>query len=338
MKRRFNYLMVLILFATISACSKVGSEGPIGKPGERGEKGEIGTQGIPGTDGQVLLYGNRAPVAGDGKNGDFFIDKNSNKLYGPKASGAWGAGANLKGDTGATGSKGDSGSKGDTGSRGSDGRDGSNGKNGSQFLAGSGNPTTIGEISDFYLNTTSGQLFGPKTASGWGTGVSLKGAKGDKGDTGNANVTSYTFFVQRANWSGNYHYGENNIFREFIIPNNLVGNNSISAIYNNGGAVLIYGNVEDFPYTETRLLPLIFSKTVNGDTFGLKVEFSPKYGRLYLSKTTKGYNNLLIDFNEMPASMFFKVVLIEGKNMSQMKGKVDLSDFNAVTKYLSLQK
>lgn len=46
----------------------------------------------------------------------------------------------------------------------------------------------VGAIGDFYFHLSSISIYGPKTDSGWGTPVSLKGAKGDKGDDGTANV------------------------------------------------------------------------------------------------------------------------------------------------------
>lgn len=51
---------------------------------------------------------------------------------------------------------------------------GPQGVRGSQVLSGSTDPSpTIGLIGDQYINTSTGYLFGPKTTSGWGTGVSL---------------------------------------------------------------------------------------------------------------------------------------------------------------------
>ena len=51
---------------------------------------------------------------------------------------------------------------------------GPQGPRGSQVLSGNVNPSpTIGLIGDQYINTDTGYLFGPKTASGWGTGVPL---------------------------------------------------------------------------------------------------------------------------------------------------------------------
>lgn len=51
---------------------------------------------------------------------------------------------------------------------------GPQGPRGTQVLSGSDNPSpTIGLIGDQYINTTTGLLFGPKTSSGWGSGVLL---------------------------------------------------------------------------------------------------------------------------------------------------------------------
>lgn len=54
------------------------------------------------------------------------------------------------------------------------GDSGPQGPRGSMVLSGAGNPSSaIGLIGDQYINTDNGYLFGPKTASGWGTGVPL---------------------------------------------------------------------------------------------------------------------------------------------------------------------
>ena len=54
------------------------------------------------------------------------------------------------------------------------GSSGPQGPRGSQVLSGAGDPSSaIGLIGDQYINTDSGYLFGPKSASGWGAGVPL---------------------------------------------------------------------------------------------------------------------------------------------------------------------
>ena len=51
---------------------------------------------------------------------------------------------------------------------------GPQGPRGTQVLSGNANPSpSIGLIGDQYINTTTGYLFGPKTESGWGSGVLL---------------------------------------------------------------------------------------------------------------------------------------------------------------------
>lgn len=97
-----------------------------------------------------------------------------------------------KGDTGPAGPKGDKGDPGTPGTPGAPGAPGAAGKDGTKILSGTGNPTAAnGAVNDYWLNTSTGVLYGPKTESGWPTtGLSLKGAdgaagpKGDKGDTG----------------------------------------------------------------------------------------------------------------------------------------------------------
>jgi hypothetical protein len=50
-----------------------------------------------GLDGRTILYGSEAPEAGDGNDGDFYLDSATYDLYGPKASGTWPAGVSLTG-------------------------------------------------------------------------------------------------------------------------------------------------------------------------------------------------------------------------------------------------
>lgn len=218
MKILNKIVMVAVLLVSFVSCSKDGPEGPLGPKGEQGVQG---AQGIPGTDGNMILHGAGAPKATDGKIGDFYIDKSSSNLYGPKVESGWGASINLRG---AKGDKGDTGTKGDKGDKGTKGDAGAKGQDGSQFLSGTASPTTQGKIGDFYFRTTTATLYGPKTAAGWGIGISLKGEKGDKGEdgrtilngTGNPaanigavgdfyiNTTSYTIFGPKSatGWGG----------------------------------------------------------------------------------------------------------------------------------------
>ena len=92
-------------------------------------------------DGGEFLNGPAAPTAGDGANGDFWLDTSTNNLYGPKENGAWPA-------TTISFSE--------------------------QILSGIVAPlSTLGKVNDYYFDSAKKELYGPKTASGWGTPTPL---------------------------------------------------------------------------------------------------------------------------------------------------------------------
>jgi hypothetical protein len=126
-----------------------GAQGIQGIPGPQGEAGEDSTvpgpqgpQGDVGADGMTVLNGSGAPQNSTGKDGDFYIDTTNDDIYGPKADGAWGAGASLigpqgnQGIQGPQGLKGDQGGKGDTGDKGDQGDQGLQGPQGDQGIQG----------------------------------------------------------------------------------------------------------------------------------------------------------------------------------------------------------
>jgi hypothetical protein len=138
-----------------------------------GPTGASGFNGTNGVDGKTVLNGTSNPTAAIGTNGDFFINTSSNTLFGPKAAGAWPTGVSLVGTAGTNGTNGLAGSN------------GTNGVDGKTVLNGTSNPTAaIGANGDFFINTSSNTLFGPKAAGAWPTGVSLVGPAGS-----NATVT-----------------------------------------------------------------------------------------------------------------------------------------------------
>ena len=77
------------------------------------------------------------------------------------------------------------GPRGERGERGEQGIPGEDGEDGATVLNGTTNPNAEdGNLGDFYINTSSYLIFGPKTSSGWGNGASILGAEGPKGDRG----------------------------------------------------------------------------------------------------------------------------------------------------------
>ncbi|WP_315192411.1 leucine-rich repeat domain-containing protein, partial [Capnocytophaga sputigena] len=56
---------------------------------------------------------------------------------------------------------------------------------GNQILSGIGAPdASLGNVGDYYLDKSTGELYGAKTAQGWGTPINLKGQDGANGSNG----------------------------------------------------------------------------------------------------------------------------------------------------------
>lgn len=111
-------------------------------------KGAQGIQGAGGANGSTIYSGTGTPSSGTGVNGDWYFDLTSGalKLYGPKASGAWGAGTSIMGTNG------------------------TNGTNGATWFSGSGTPSSgTGANGDFYVDLANAAIYGPKTSGAWGS-------------------------------------------------------------------------------------------------------------------------------------------------------------------------
>ena len=135
MKRILQWAMVLTLSTAVTYCS-------------RDEAQTI--NGTNGKNGSTILSGTTAPTLNIGEIGDYYLNKSTYDLYGPKTSDSWGTPINLKG------------------------REGSNGTAGSKIHAGTGIPAqNIGNNGDWYIDTQNKMLYGPKTDQGWDSGLSL---------------------------------------------------------------------------------------------------------------------------------------------------------------------
>jgi hypothetical protein len=141
----------------------------------------------------MLLNGNRVPGRHLGVVGDFYIDDRTHELYGPKRAHGWGRPISLvgprgrrgaAGPRGASGATGAAGPRGPAGSAGPPGPSGAQGPRGYSVLHGPTAPApSVGEDNDFYIDTATTQLYGPKSGGVWGSPTSLVG-----GDA--ANITA----------------------------------------------------------------------------------------------------------------------------------------------------
>jgi hypothetical protein len=157
-----------------------GPPGPQGPPGEYGEKGDPGN---------TILYGSTDPAPSLGVDGNFYINTATHFMFGPKWLGVWPAGTSLIGPQGPQGVKGDKGDQGIQGIQGPQGIQGVPGADGNTVLYGAADPVAgTGVNGNFYINTTTHFLFGPKAGGAWPAGTSLVGPQGPKGDTGAAST------------------------------------------------------------------------------------------------------------------------------------------------------
>jgi len=210
MKEMIKQVVTLIigLFAMVAIVSCSGDEGPIG---EKGEQGPQGVQGIPGKDGNVIISGTGAPGLEIGDIGDMYLDTTTSNLYGPKTEGDWGTPLNLKG---------------------ADGTDGQDGADGSDILKGSTAPsTTLGNLGDYYIDSSTGDLYGPKTNNGWGNPINLKG-------TANVVATKWINY----NWEA--YSTPTSKTMKYTFPDPVLaaaGYDSLHGFSERGGVLLVYG-------------------------------------------------------------------------------------------------
>ncbi|MEY9364773.1 hypothetical protein ABH994_007494 [Bradyrhizobium yuanmingense] len=134
-------------------------QGPPGPQGPSGAPSTIpGPQGPKGDPGNTVLYGPVDPVNSDGVNGDFYINTATHFIFGPKAANVWPAGTSLIGPQGIPGNT---------------------------ILYGAADPTgAVGVNGNFYINTTTHFMFGPKAGGAWPAGTSLVGPQGPQGIQG----------------------------------------------------------------------------------------------------------------------------------------------------------
>ncbi len=177
-------LSILMMTVLMQGCSKDGEIGP------KGDKGDQGVSGTPGVNGSIIYSGSGEPDIKIGKEGDFYLDIQSGKLYGAKTKDSWGQSFLMKGEKGDSGEDGTNGKDGKDGKDGIDGIDGIDGKdgidgidgtdgidgiNGTEILNGNKAPDlNIGKIGDYFFDKSNALLYGPKSIYSWGDPVSLR--------------------------------------------------------------------------------------------------------------------------------------------------------------------
>jgi hypothetical protein len=239
MKRiHYTLLLIIIGIGAFVGCAKQGPAGAAGTAGTAGSAGATGPVGPAGANGTVIYSGDTVPSTSFGNAGDFYLDLATGILYGPKSSSGWGSGISITGAPGASGS---------------------------QIYSGSGTPSaTLGNNGDYYLDSTSYNLYGPKTASGWGTALSLKGT---------ANVI-YSAWNTAAN------------IRDTLIDGSMVSVATLPATeltntYLNTATILVY---LEFSLDQAPEMPLPYTSDAGGKTS--TVSFIPEQGQILITRYT----------------------------------------------------
>jgi hypothetical protein len=143
--------------------------GPLTTTGNWGPATSLqGDRGLPGTKilSGVLTATQTAPPDASGTTGDFYLDTNTRTLFGPKNSTSpfWSVSIPLSGLKGATGSV---------------------ILTGSLSPSDSANTVSLGALGgDYYFQTTTFTLYGPKSGGTWGSGTNLQGNQGNQGPQG----------------------------------------------------------------------------------------------------------------------------------------------------------
>ncbi|NGP88234.1 collagen-like protein [Fodinibius halophilus] len=292
--RRLSRVLTLFLITILTLF--VGCEGPAGEQGPQGPKGEQGPVGPAGDDGSKIYSRQGTPSNSKGSNGDYYLDISTGEMYGPKNDQGWGTPISLQGPAG------------------------QDGKDGSQIYSGSSAPqSSLGKEGDYYLNKSTFDLYGPKTANSWGTPINLKGT---------ANVM-YSSWVNPPQWNGSTQTTTK--YRYFDISANAMTQDIIDK-----GIVKVYTN---FNTPSVYSLPLAKAGSPGNPNYSYFFQLNPQQLRIaYMNPDATGTLP-----NALGTSSEFRYVLIPGGKHLKTKAKagelpIDLNDYEQVKRYFGIPK
>ncbi|WP_138431168.1 hypothetical protein [Fodinibius saliphilus] len=307
---------VLIGFSFVAGC-----EGPVGTEGPQGKQGPVGPAG---EDGSEMYAGQGAPASDLGSNGDYYLDKNTGEIYGPKTDIGWETPLMLRGE---------------------------DGKDGSEIHAGSGSPAdTLGKVGDYYLDRSSATLYGPKTESGWSSFVFLKGAKGDAGEDGNANVISSGWNqILAGDWMQSGGYQSPIDISGSSISTASGGWFGLSSVDELNGAVFVYvrglGDQSGGRDTDVMQLPTHASVSGGGESGGVEFRFThggdPNYAMWIVPNIglQSGTWDTSYMINTYLPGLEFKAIVIPATSYeSNGTPPLDYSDYEAIVDYFGIAK
>ena len=184
----------------------IGLTGPVGPQGLQGIQGLTGPTGATGSQGPIGLTGATGTTGTTGAQGPAGTN-GTNGSNGLSAYQIWlnagNTGTEAQFLTNLQGTIGPQGIQGVTGPTGATGPQGPAGPTGTAVLNGTNTPTSsTGVNGDFYINTTTNTLYGPKANGAWPTGTSLvgpTGATGAQGTAGTNGLSAYQIWLNAGN-------------------------------------------------------------------------------------------------------------------------------------------
>jgi len=283
------------------------------------------------TNGTYTLYaGTTVPSASFGVTGAYYLDLTNGTIYGPKTT-QWGTGLSLKGPAGPQGPTGPAGA------------------NGSRIYAGGGPPPlATGNVGDYYLDRQGVYLYGPKTVSGWGVPISLRGPAGPAGPTGpvgpvgtGQDVFSDVFTLQGSDWLWNSQYvyeTSPGSYTEYFTRYYIRKNNSVNKNVLTNGLVLVYFTPSPLNNpNQWEPLPYQFDSSF-GYTYNYVFVPSPGQVTLhyfFIQTDPSATLPTLSTYNDETRK--FKIVTVYGEaGVFMLKHHVNLNNYNEVSKVTGL--
>jgi hypothetical protein len=293
----YLFLLAASTMLLAASCGKDGAVGPQGAAGQQGAVGPAGPAGANGQPGSVIYSGTTMPPATTGAIGDFYLNTSTGLLYGPKTTTGWGMGFSLVGPGGAPGAA---------------------GLPGNTVLSGMGMPAAaLGNVGDFYLDKVQYMLYGPKTATGWGPAVSLRGP------AGTANVIYSGWNALTNLRDSTTYYGAKVLFGDMPAPA------LTQSVLDNGAFMVYHQDFGDNPLTQDPL-PYVFFSYGNQITY--TISFIAHLGVFTLSYSQSD-DGLVSGYAFLTEGVQYRYVIIPGGQSIGLNQHVNLKDYEAVRKF-----
>jgi hypothetical protein len=123
-------------------------------------------------------------------------------------------------------------------------------------------------------------------------------------------VQTFEFTVSASDWSANLHYGSNNIFREYFIPESVTGGIDVGSFFHDGGTIVMYANAHHEGGGSLggwHLLPYLYR---SADGIGVKTVLLARRGSVAITQTTVGWDHISILDANLPDEVEYRIALI----------------------------